>query len=197
MVAAILRWLRAQRTGRLRPRHPRAADTGATLTIPVGAPVLATESFIGTVVELLAGARLAPELVGLEIPVQVLERDAGALTSRFATLAAEGVRLDLSGVGVGNLPLAALTEIAWSGWKLDGYLVRTARARPEAGALAAGLIALAREMKAVSIAEQVDEALDLTWLGLHRCDLAQGAALRRPVEADQLSALVAELRKNV
>lgn len=196
MVAGILRWYVRNALGDF-ARATRELQALVRLSIPVGAPVLATESFIGTVVELLAGARLAPELVGLEIPVQVLERDAGALTSRFATLAAEGVRLDLSGVGVGNLPLAALTEIAWSGWKLDGYLVRTARARPEAGALAAGLIALAREMKAVSIAEQVDEALDLTWLGLHRCDLAQGAALRRPVEADQLGAMIAELRKNL
>ena len=63
--------------------------------------------------------------------------------------------------------------------------------------LAAGLIALARQMKALAIAEQVDDPLDLTWLGLHRCDLAQGAALRRPVPTEQLQALVAELRKSV
>ena len=63
------------------------------------------------------------------------------------------------------------------------------------GALAAGLIALARQMKALSVAEQVDDALDLTWLGVHRCGLAQGAALRRAVPADQLAAMIAELRK--
>ncbi len=152
------------------------------------APALATEGFVGTVVELLAGERLAPE------PVATRDPGAGAGARRRRSdepprdaRRASGVRLELSGVGSGNLPLEALTEIAWSGWKLDAYLVRTARARPEVGALASGLIALAREMKAVSIAEQVDEALDLTWLGLHRCDLAQGAALRRPVAADQLA----------
>jgi EAL domain-containing protein (putative c-di-GMP-specific phosphodiesterase class I) len=178
-------------------RSTRDLPSPVRLTIPVAAAAIATEGFVGTVVELLAGERLAPELVGIEIPVQVLERDSGAATTRLAALAGAGARLELSGVGAGNLPLEALTEIAWSGWKLDGYLVRTARARPEVGALASGLLALAREMKAVSIAEQVDEALDLTWLGLRRCELAQGAALRRPVEAAQLVAAIAELRKNL
>ena len=50
--------------------------------------------------------------------------------------------------------------------------------------------------EALSVADQVDDALDLTWLGVHRCDLAQGAALRRPVPADQLAAMIAELRKS-
>jgi diguanylate cyclase (GGDEF)-like protein len=194
MVPGILRWYVRNSLGDF-ARSTRDLPTPVRLTIPVAAAALATESFVGTVAELLAGERLAPEAVAMEIPVQVLERDAGALTSRLAALAAERVRLELSGIGAGSLPLEALTEIAWSGWKLDSYLVRTARARPAVGALASGLLALAREMRAVSIAERVDDALDLTWLGLHRCDLAQGAALRRPVPADQLSALVAELRK--
>ena len=135
--------------------------------------------------------------MAIEIPVQVLERDAGTLTPRLKSLSAERLRLELSGVGAGNLPLEALTELAWSGWKLNSYVVHSARARPAVGALVAGLLALARQMNVVSIAEQVDDALDLTWLGLRRCDLAQGTALRRPVPADQLAGLVAELRKSV
>ena len=135
--------------------------------------------------------------MAIEIPVQVLERDAAALMPRLSSLAAERVRLHLAGVGAGNLPLEALTELSWSGFKLDSFLVRSARSRPAVGALASGLLALAREMRAVSSAEQVDDPLDLTWLGLHRCDLAQGTTLRRPVEADQLAAVVAELRKSL
>jgi EAL domain-containing protein (putative c-di-GMP-specific phosphodiesterase class I) len=52
-------------------------------------------------------------------------------------------------------------------------------------------------MNAQSSAEEVDDPLDLTWLGLQRCDLAQGAALRRPVTGEQLAATVAELRRSV
>jgi len=148
------------------------------------------------VVELLAEQVLEPERVALEIPVQVLERDFGTLATRLGELTVQRLRLELSGVGAGSLPLEPLTEVAWSGWKLDSYLLRTARVRPEVGALAAGLLALAHQMKVVSAAEQVDDALDLTWLGLHRCDLAAGAALRRPATGDQLGATIAELRKS-
>jgi diguanylate cyclase (GGDEF)-like protein len=196
MVPGILRWYVRNALGDF-GRATRDLPAPVRLSIPVAAAALATEGFVGTVAELLAGERLTPESVALEVPVQVLERDSGALTTRLAALAGERLRLELSGVGAGNLPLEALTEVAWSGWKLDPYLLHKARTSPASGALASGLLALARQMKAVSIAEQVDEALDLTWLGLHRCDLAQGAALRRPIEGDQLVANVAELRRNL
>ncbi|MBP7589127.1 MAG: diguanylate cyclase [Thermoanaerobaculia bacterium] len=196
MVPGILRWYVRNALGDF-ARVTRDLPSPARLTLPVAAPVLASEGFVGTIAELLAGERLAPESVAIEIPVQVLERDAAALMPRLSSLAAERVRLHLAGVGAGNLPLEALTELSWSGFKLDSFLVRSARSRPAVGALASGLLALAREMRAVSSAEQVDDPLDLTWLGLHRCDLAQGTTLRRPVEADQLAAVVAELRKSL
>ncbi len=196
MVPGILRWYVRNALGDF-ARVTRDLPSPARLTLPVAAPVLASEGFVGTIAELLAGERLAPESVAIEIPVQVLERDAATLMPRLATLAAERVRLHLAGVGAGNLPLEALTELSWSGFKLDPFLVRSARSRPAAGALASGMLALAREMRAVSSAEHVDDPLDLTWLGLHRCDLAQGTTLRRPVEADQLAAVVAELRKSL
>ncbi len=196
MVPGILRWQIRNALGDF-ARATRDLPSAPRLTVPVAAVALATDGFVGTVSEMLAESRFPPERLALEIPVKVLERDAGTATTRLAALAAEQLRLELSGIGLGSLPLEALTEISWSAWKLEPYLLRTARARPAVGALAAGLIALARQMNALSIAEQVDDPLDLTWLGLRRCDLAQGAALRRPVPADQLAALVAELRKNV
>lgn len=196
MVPGILRWQVRNALSDF-ARVTRDLPSAPRLTVPTAAVALATDGFVGTVTELLADLRLPPERVALEIPVKVLERDPGTMTTRLAALAAEHLRLELSGVGLGNLPLEVLTEISWSAWKLEPYLLRSARARPAVGALAAGLIALARQLNALSMAEQVDEPLDLTWLGLHRCDLAQGAALRRPVAADQLGALVAELRKSV
>lgn len=193
-VAAILRWQVRNALGDF-ARATRELPQPVRLTIPVAPAALSSEWFVGTVVELLAGERLAPERVGLEIPVQVLERDFSTVAARLRALVAERLRLELSGVGVGNLPLEPLTAIAWTSFKLDDFLVRQARTRPEMGALASGLLGMARQMNIATIAELVDDPLDLTWLGLHRCDLAQGGALRRAVAADQLSATVAELRK--
>jgi EAL domain-containing protein (putative c-di-GMP-specific phosphodiesterase class I) len=194
MVAAILRWQVRNALGDF-ARATRDLPTPVRLTIPVAPAAVASEGFVGTVVELLGDQRVAPERVALEIPVLVLERDFATVGGRLRGLAAERLRLELSGVGAGSLPLEPLTEIAWSGWKLDDFLVKQARQRPAMGALASGLLGMARQMNIVSVAEQVDDALDLTWLGVHRCDLAQGAALRRAVPADQLAAMIAELRK--
>ncbi len=195
MVAAILRWQVRNALGDF-ARATRDLPAPVRLTIPVAPAAVASEGFVGTVVELLGDQRVAPERVALEIPVLVLERDFATVGARLRGLAAERLRLELSGVGAGSLPLEPLTEIAWSGWKLDDFLVKQARQRPAMGALASGLLGMARQMNIASIAEQVDDALDLTWLGLHRCDLAQGAALRRAVSADQLTVMVAELRKS-
>lgn len=195
MVPGILRWYVRNALGDF-ARATRELPAPVRLTIPLASQAVGIEGFVGTVVELLAGERLAPEAVALEIPVQVFERDPGIVLPRLTALAGERLRLELSGVGGGNLPVEALVEVAWGGVKLDSFLIRSARSRPSIGALAAGLLALARELRATSIADGIDDPLDLTWLGLHRCDLAQGVALRRPVPADQLGLLVAELKKS-
>jgi diguanylate cyclase (GGDEF)-like protein len=91
MVPGILRWYVRNALGDF-ARVTRDLPSPARLTLPVAAPVLASEGFVGTIAELLAGERLAPESVAIEIPVQVLERDAAALMPRLSSLAAERVR---------------------------------------------------------------------------------------------------------
>ena len=159
------------------------------LSIPSRAPALAIEGFVGTVVELLAGAAPgARSESALEIPVQVLERDAGTLAARLGALAARTAFASSSPASAREACRSRRSPRSpGAPGSSTRYLVQPGALRPAVGALAAGLLAMARQMKIVSIAEQVDDALDLTWLGLHRCDLAQGAALRRPVPADQLA----------
>ncbi len=197
MVAAILRWQVRNALGDFLPRHSRSAGAGAThhssrRRQPWRRRV--SSARWSSCSRISAWRRSAS---ALEIPVLVLERDVATVVARLRELAARAPPPRALRGRRGSLPLEPLTEIAWSGWKLDDFLVQQARLRPAMGALASGLLGMARQMNLVSVAEQVDDALDLTWLGLHRCDLAQGAALRRPVPADQLAAMIAELRKSV
>lgn len=163
-----------------------------TLSLPIAPQQLAGEGFVGTALELFAECRVAPSRVAFEVPVVALGRDAETHLPRLAELARAGCALELTGVGGGNLPLDSLAELVFRVWKLDPYLTRTARLRPANGLLVNGLVAFVHALGGLIQAEQVDDPMDLGWLGVHRVDLAQGPALRRPMTGDQVLRFLAE-----
>lgn len=70
---------------------------------------------------------------------------------------------------------------------------RAPRGRDES--IFAGLLAFARRVGFETIAEEVETSLEVSWLGVQRCDLVTGPALRRPMPADQLARILAEIAR--
>ena len=112
--------VRAQRARRLRARDPRSADAGAALDPGRGAGARhrglrrhGGRAAGGGAPGAGGGRRSRSRCRCWSATPPAPWRPA------CAALAGERLRLELSGVGSGNLPLEALTEIAWSGWKLD------------------------------------------------------------------------------
>ncbi len=169
-----------------------AKEKGPRLSLPVAAQQLVGDGFVGTALELLAECRLGPSRVSFEIPMLALRRDAEVHMPRLGELVAAGCGLELGGVGAGSFSLDPLAELEFGVWRLDPYLTRTARLRPPTGALVNGLVAFAHALGAQVLAEQVDDPMDLGWLGVHRVDLAQGPALRRTLTEEQARRFLAE-----
>jgi diguanylate cyclase (GGDEF)-like protein len=146
------------------------------------------------IVDVVAGAL---ERTGAEPGTLLLEICEGAVTedlegagATLRRLEALGVRLALDDFGTGPSSLRALQRLPVDEVKLDGSLVARIGDDDQADALVSAIISLAHSSGLRTVAENVEthvQADRLTELG---CDLAQGFFFHRPLDADELVALL-------
>ncbi|MFN7942859.1 MAG: diguanylate cyclase [Thermoanaerobaculia bacterium] len=173
-------------------RAPRAP---LRLVVPLSATHVGEARVESWVREALTATGLAPARLELELPAAALARAPAEAIARFGRLARLGVRIAASGIGGADLPLELCRLLELAAWKLDPALMRAARHGGRDESIFAGLLAFARRVGFETIAEEVETSLEVSWLGVQRCDLVTGPALRRPMPADQLARILAEIAR--
>ncbi len=219
-VEALLRWNDAQ-LGSVAPDRfiPVAEATG--LILPLGAWVLETACrqaaqwaeqgmALRVAVNLSALQLRQPTLVeelqallqrygvprGL-IELEITESEAmadPALARRLLTqLQALGVGVSLDDFGTGHSSLTYLKQLPITRIKLDRSFVQPILRNPQDATLVRAVIALAHTLGLQVVAEGVEEAAQVRWLEVERCDIFQGWFFSRAVPAPDIPALHATL----
>jgi len=131
------------------------------------------------------------------LPADVLQLDfteaaLGEERARLAlrALADQGVRLALDDFGSGYASLNHLRQHPIDAIKLDGSFVQEVPDDSQASLLAATIIDMAHALDKQVIAEGVETLSQLDFLREHRCDLAQGYVLARPMAVEEIAALL-------
>src|ERR1700744_6785041 len=96
-------------------------------------------------------------------------------------LPAAGVPLSIVDFGTGYSSLGYLRQFPVDSLKIDRSFVKDLHTSSDDAAICAAIIAMARELKLKVIAEGVETAEQLEFLRTHRCDLAQGYLVSKPV----------------
>jgi diguanylate cyclase (GGDEF)-like protein len=146
------------------------------------------------IVDVVAGAL---ERTGAEPGTLLLEIAEGAVTedlegagATLRRLEALGVRLALDDFGTGPSSLRALQRLPVDEVKLDGSLIARIGSDDQADALLNAIISLAHSSGLRTVAENVENRLQAERLAELGCDLAQGFHFHRPLDADELVALL-------
>jgi diguanylate cyclase (GGDEF)-like protein len=146
------------------------------------------------IVDVVAGAL---ERTGAEPGTLLLEIAEGAVTedlegagATLRRLEALGVRLALDDFGTGPSSLRALQRLPVDEVKLDGSLVARIGSDEQADALLSAIISLAHSSGLRTVAENVETQVQADRLRELECDLAQGFFFHRPLDADELAALL-------
>ncbi|MBP2228873.1 diguanylate cyclase (GGDEF)-like protein [Azospirillum agricola] len=134
---------------------------------------------------------LAPAQLVLEITEGLLIEDM-ALSRRVLTaLKRLGIRLALDDFGTGYSSLSYLNNLPFDILKMDGSFTRSLSdgAGENAGgqAIARAIIALARSLDMILVAEGVETPAQRDWLVRNGCDLLQGYLPGRPVPAEEMA----------
>lgn len=131
------------------------------------------------------------------LPAQMLELDftEAALSEErprqaLRALADQGVRLALDDFGAGYSSLNYLRQHPIDAVKIDGSFMQEVADDAQAALLAASIIDMAHALDKQVVAEGVETLAQLDFLREHRCDLAQGYVLARPMGVAEIGELL-------
>jgi len=191
LIVPIGRWV-------LRAACAQAVDWGRrfpelgplTLSVNVSARQLQDRGFVGEVAEILAEHGLSPERVVLELTESSLVEDPDQAVRRLEKLRELGIRLAIDDFGTGYSSLGYLQRYPIEILKVHRAFVAELGRHPDEPALAKAILQLAHHLGMQTIAEGVEEAVQVDALRALGCGYAQGYHFSRPLAAHEFAALL-------
>jgi diguanylate cyclase (GGDEF)-like protein len=218
---ALIRW-HDEELGSIPPAHfiPLAEATG--LIVPIGEWVLHTAcaqskawqdagcapipvavnlsprqfrqaNLLETITQVLADTGLNPRFLELEITESTIMHQAEKTIVTLEKLHEMGVRLSVDDFGTGYSSLSYLKRFPVHKLKIDQSFVRDISSDPDDAAIVTAVIAMARSLDVLTIAEGVETDGQLAFLDSLKCGEYQGYYFAKPMPADEFLAL---LRRN-
>jgi diguanylate cyclase (GGDEF)-like protein len=148
------------------------------------------DTFVASLLEM---HDLPPSLLEFEVTESAIVEDPDRALAMLHRLTALGITVAVDDFGIGSTSMSQLGTMPLTTVKIDRSFV-TNLGRDETGqVLVRAIVELAHEFGMVAVAEGVEDAEAIERLRQFGCDVAQGYYWSRPVQAEQLPAVVAEL----
>ena len=219
-VEALLRW-RHPEIGLVYPDRfiPLAEETG--IIVPLGEWALATacaqariweragirlpvainlstrqfreRDLVARIQAIIEASQVSPSLVEVEITESLMMQDPANASRMLGELRALGVESAIDDFGTGYSSLAYLKALPVKYLKIDQSFVRDLPGDPSDVAILRTVIAIARSLDLRLIAEGVENAAQRAFLLAEGCEQAQGYYFSRPMQAEVLDSLLAEM----
>jgi len=146
--------------------------------------------FTPMLARILTCGNMPPEQLELEITESVLISDTELALDCLAQWKRLGVRIAIDDFGAGYSSLSYLSRLPVDRLKLDASLIRNMTSVPKDAAIVRSVVAMGRELGFEVLAEGVETDEQLAMLREIGCAQAQGFLLGRPVNANEMRALL-------
>jgi diguanylate cyclase (GGDEF)-like protein len=144
----------------------------------------------GIVAASLAETGLAPDCLMLEITESLLLRDTEITLDVLGRLEELGVRLAIDDFGTGYSTLTYLRRFPIDTVKIDKSFVDEVASSPKGSALIRAIVRFSETLDMTTIAEGIEAPEQLLHLYESGCPLGQGYLLAKPMEAQEIAALL-------
>jgi diguanylate cyclase (GGDEF)-like protein len=168
-----------------------AEGTQLQMSVNLSGRQLDSDQVIDDVRTAVLASGVDPSTLTLEITETVLMRDATATAARLAQLKELGVHLAIDDFGTGYSSLAHLQQFPVDALKIDQSFIARIAESPESAALIRTLVQLGKTLGLETVAEGIEEHVQLRSLQRESCDTGQGFLFARPLDAGAVSALFA------
>lgn len=171
----------------------QADAPGLSVMVNVSALQLRRPGFETRLADVLRESGLAPALLELELTESTIMQETLAGSAILQRLAEEGARLAIDDFGTGYSSLAYLRRLVAARLKIDRSFVADMVDDPEARAIVASMIGMARALGLKVTAEGVETESQSQLLTVLGCDDAQGYLYSRPLDEAGLRAFLARV----
>jgi diguanylate cyclase (GGDEF)-like protein len=149
-------------------------DRDLVTTINIAPRQLARADFMDRLLDTMSSTGAEPPRICLEITQGVMQREVESSWRMLRAAKDAGVKLALDDFGTGFSSLGYLRQFSLDVLKIDRTFVKDVATSREDAAVAQQLVALARSLELVPVAEGVDSAEQARTLHGMGCDFAQG-----------------------
>lgn len=161
-----------------------------SVSVNVSARELEADKFIDTVKGALAESGIAPGRLIIEVTESTVMKDVERSARILRNIRDLGVEVAMDDFGTGYSSLGSLARIPFQKIKIDRLFVRDLAASPEARAILATIIDLAKTLGMSTTAEGIETAEQLGIVKECGCTSVQGFLFHRPQPAEQTRALL-------
>lgn len=128
--------------------------------------------------------------LGVEVTESAMMQDSDRTMATLTALRAMGVQISIDDFGTGYSSLAYLKRFPVDVLKIDIAFIREVTHNPDDAALVDAILAIGHSLDLDVIAEGVETAAQLAYLGSHRCDQIQGYYFSQPLPSAQFEQLL-------
>jgi diguanylate cyclase (GGDEF)-like protein len=180
LIVPIGRWVLEEACRQAATWHERGHRIG--MSVNVSGRQLDHDELIEDVRHALEQSGLDPDALTLEITETTLMRDAEATAQRLRELKQLGVRIAIDDFGTGYSSLAYLRQFPVDALKIDRSFIGGIAASKEAAALIRTLVQLGKTLQIETLAEGIEDQIQLETLQREHCDQGQGFLFSRPLD---------------
>jgi diguanylate cyclase (GGDEF)-like protein len=160
------------------------------MSVNVSGRQLDHDELIEDVRRALDQSGLDPTALTLEITETTLMRDAEATALRLHELKRLGVRIAIDDFGTGYSSLAYLRQFPVDALKIDRSFIGGIAASTESAALIHTLVQLGKALQIETLAEGIEDQVQLETLQREHCDHGQGFLFSRPLDVRAVEAFL-------
>ncbi|MCZ6830381.1 MAG: EAL domain-containing protein [Gammaproteobacteria bacterium] len=160
------------------------------ISVNVSPRQFADGGFLSSVQRTLLTTKLPAENLILELTESVVVENLEEARTKMEALNALGVRLSMDDFGTGYSSLSYLSELPFYELKIDQRFVRNLFNDRKNAVIATAIIAMAESLHLKVLAEGVENRDQLDFLRDHNCSMFQGYYFSKPLDAEDLQALL-------
>jgi len=197
LIIPLGQWVLEAACAQLVAWQAEAATRDLSIAVNVSARQFRQSDFADQVLDLLRRSGANPYRLKLELTESLLLSDVEDAIRKMRELRSIGVGFSLDDFGTGYSSLSYLKRLPLDQLKIDQSFVRDVLTDPNDAAIVRTILALARSMDMMAVAEGVENEGQRQFLLDNGCWAFQGYLFGRPVPVEQLTLLPTELAEPV